>query len=109
MKDLRTVLILLGVFTFIGCSGNPQSRRDKFLQSGNRYFDQGKYPEASIEYRNALQADPNCADAHDHLATTYTKVGDWDGAVKELGQTIALQPNNARAQLNLGNIVFAGQ
>ena len=109
MKDLRTVLILLVALTFIGCSGNPQSRRDKFLQRGNRYFDEGKYPEAAIEYRNALQADPNCADAHDRLATTYTKVGDWDGAVKELGQTIALQPNNVRAQLNLGNIVFASQ
>jgi tetratricopeptide (TPR) repeat protein len=109
MKDFCTVLSLLVVLASTGCSRNPQSRRDKFLQSGNRYFDQGKYPEAAIEYRNALQADPNSAEAHDRLATTYTRAGNWDGAVRELEQTIALQPDNARSQLNLGNILFASQ
>ena len=105
----RTLLILLVVSSLIGCSRNQQARRDKFLQSGNRYFDQGKYAEAAIEYLNATQADPNSADAHDHLATAYTKTGNWDGAMTELERTVVLQPDNVRAQLNLANILFAGQ
>lgn len=105
----QTLVILLVAFSLTGCSQNPQARLNKFLQSGNRYLEQGKYAEAAIEYRNAIQADPKSADAHDRLASAYIKEANWDGAVKELEQTIALQPNNTRAQLNLGNILFAGQ
>jgi tetratricopeptide (TPR) repeat protein len=105
----RAFLILLALSSLVGCSRNPQARRDKFLQSGNRYFDQGKYAEATIEFRNAVQADPNSSDAHERLATAYTKTGNWDGAVTELERTVMLQPTNTRAQLNLGNILFAGQ
>jgi tetratricopeptide (TPR) repeat protein len=108
MKSL-TLLILLTLLSLGGCSRNPQAQHDKFMKSGRHYLEQGKYAEAAIEYRNAVQADPNSADAHEQLAAAYIKEASWDGAVKELEQTIALQPNNTRAQLNLGNIYFASK
>jgi hypothetical protein len=47
MKSFHTVIILqLLVLLATGCSRNPQARREEFVQSGNRYFDQGKYAEA---------------------------------------------------------------
>ena len=109
MKHFQTVVFVSILLCACGCSRDPQVRCAKFISGGNRYFDQGKYPEAAIEYRNALQADPNSADAHERLATTYMRVGQLDRAVKELERTVELQPSNAHAQLNLGNIVFAGR
>src|ERR1700730_13537089 len=109
MKHIQTVVVISILLCACACSRNPQARRDKFLQSGNRYFEKGKYPEAAIEYRSAVQADAKSAEAHERLATAYMKVSSWEGAVKELERTVELQPNNTGAQLNLGNILFAGQ
>src|SRR5215831_20727256 len=109
MKCLRSLVMLVAVLAGTGCWRTPQSRRDHLLQSGNRYFSEGKYAEAEIEYRNALQVDPNSLQAHDRLSATYMKLGNFDGAVRELGRTIELRPDDTRARLNLGNIYFVAQ
>jgi len=96
------LLVLLVAF---GCSGSPQ----KFIPNGNHYFEQGKYAEAAIEYRNAIKVDPNSADAHYRLAVTKTKLGAWSDAFKELERTVDLQPDNTQAQLDLGNLALAGR
>jgi tetratricopeptide (TPR) repeat protein len=102
-------VVMLLMSCVIGCSRNPQARSDKLVRSGDHYFGQGRYEEASIEYRNALQADPKSAVAHYSLAITDTKLGDWTGAVKELERTVELQPSNVQARLDLGNIILAGK
>ena len=59
---LRLLLIgflITGLFT--GCSHDPNVRKQKFLESGNRYRDKGKLREAAIQYSNALQMDPRFA------------------------------------------------
>lgn len=98
--------VLIGGFS--GCSRDPKVRRQKYLESGKRYYDQGKYREASIQFMNALRIDPRFADAHYELALAYGKLGAWNGAYAELMRTIDLQPGNLSAQLQLGNLLLAG-
>jgi len=56
----RSVLVRLFLVGFLhhclftGCSRDPNVRKQKFLESGDRYFSQGKYREAAIQYSNAL-------------------------------------------------------
>jgi tetratricopeptide (TPR) repeat protein len=38
-----------------GCAEDPAVRAKRFFESGNRYYDEKKYREAAIEYRNAIQ------------------------------------------------------
>ena len=65
MKRYCAIVLLTSILlSGSGCSRDPQVRRAKFVASGNRYFDQGKFAEAAIEFRSALQADPTSADAH---------------------------------------------
>jgi tetratricopeptide (TPR) repeat protein len=109
MKYFRSFVLLLAALAVTGCWRTPQSRREHSLQSGNRYFNQAKYAEAEIEYRNALQVDPNSFEAHDRLAAIYMKVGNWGAAVRELERTVELHPGDTPARLNLGNIYFVGQ
>ena len=57
MKRSRVFLLLLCVALglLVGCSRDPNVRKQKYLESGNRYFQQGKYREAAVQYQNALQ------------------------------------------------------
>ena len=109
MKQVRRFLVLIQLLAIvaIGCSRNPRARSEKFIKSGDGYFEQGKYAEAAIEYMNAVRADRTSAAAHQHLATAERNLGDWGTAKRELELTVELQPNNARAQLDLGNIELA--
>ena len=67
----------------------------------------GKYAEAAIEYKNAIQIDPKLAQGHYDLAECYLKQANWRGAYEELGRTIGLEPNNRKAQIALGNLYLA--
>ena len=104
----RTVLLVLTTLCLAGCSRDPVVQGRKFLERGNRYFQQGKYAEAAIEFRALVKLEPNLADAHYRLAITEAKLGDLSYAVGELERTVALQPANVEAQLDLGNLVLAG-
>ena len=97
------VLVVLG-----GCSRDPNVRKQKYLQSGNRYFDAGKYNEAIIQYSNAVQIDPRFAEGHYRLAQAYMKTSRLRNAYAELVRTVDLQPDNVKAQLDLGGLLLAG-
>jgi Tfp pilus assembly protein PilF len=59
---LFVVTITLGLLA--GCSRDPNVRKQKYLESGQCYFEKAKYREAAIQYSNAIQVDPRFADAH---------------------------------------------
>ena len=81
------------------CSADPERAKQDYLQSGNRYFDQQKYNEAVLEYRNALQQDPQFGDARLKLAQTYEKLGDPAHASREYIRAADTLPGNVGAQL----------
>jgi thioredoxin-like negative regulator of GroEL len=63
-------------FTLLsGCHRDPNVRKQKYLESGQRYSAQGKDKEAAIQFANALKIDKNFADAHYALAKTYLHMG----------------------------------
>src|ERR1700719_1151278 len=70
-----------------GCSLDPQKGKVKYLESGKRYLKAGKYPEASIQFRNALKLDPRFAEAYYQLAQADLSLKQWDDAVAALRQT----------------------
>ena len=95
---------LLAVFT--GCSRDPNVRKQKYFDSGEKYFAQGKYKEAAIQYANAIQVDSRFARAHYQLGETYLKVGDTTRAFQELTRTVELAPDNYRAHTDLANLLL---
>jgi len=59
------------------------------------------------EYQNAQQIDPRLAQAHYELAQCHLKLANCNRP-KELMRTVSLQPENSKAQLNLGSLFLAG-
>ncbi len=88
-----------------GCSRDPNVRKQKFFESGEKYFAEGKYREAAIQYSNATQIDPRFAQAHYQLGQTYLKLGDSNRAFQELNRTVDLAPDNYRAHTDLANLL----
>ena len=103
-------LTALGLVAHLtGCAGNAQQRAGRFLERGNRYFDQQKYREASLEYRNAVQADPRSGDARRRLAGSLERTGDLRGAFDEYIRAADLLPNDHALQVKAGNLLLAAQ
>jgi len=98
-------LVITGLFT--GCSRDPNVRKQKFLESGNRYRDKGKFREAAIQYSNAVQMDPRFAEAHYQLGETYLKLKDYNRAYAELSRTVDLAPTNYAAHVDMANLLIA--
>ena len=59
------------VTPLVGCNGDPQQKARQALERGNQQLAQNKYPEAIIEYRRAVQADPRLGTARLKLADAY--------------------------------------
>lgn len=97
---------LMVVFSFAACNRDPNVRKHKYLDSGRKFFAEAKYSEAAIEFANAVQVDPNFAEAHYELAKTYLRMQSWSNAYRELTRTVDLQPDNLSAQIDLGNLLL---
>src|SRR5215471_5412152 len=94
---------------FVGCSRDPNVRKQKYFESGQRYFDKGQYREAIIQFKNAVQIDSTYGNAHYRLAQTFLKLEQWSSAYQELGRTIELQPDNYPARVDMANLLIAGR
>jgi cellulose synthase operon protein C len=92
---------------FTGCTRDPNVRKQKFLDSGNRYRDQGKLREAAIQYLNALQVDNRFAEAHYQLAETCLKLKNYNCAFEHLSRTLDLTPENYPARVDVANMLIA--
>jgi len=104
----RVVPLALIASLLVACSRDPNVRKQKYFQSGQSYFEKGKYREAAIEFINALKIDPDYADAHYQLARTYIKTQQWPRAYQEFTRTIELQPENYPAHADLAKLLIAG-
>ncbi len=91
-----------------GCKHDPNKQKQKYLESGKHYEDEGKLREAVIQFSNALKVDKNFAPAHYELAKTYIQLGSLVAGYQELQRTVALNPGNLKARLDLGNMLLAG-
>src|SRR5215469_2298717 len=103
---LITVALITGLFG--GCSRDPNVRKQKYLESGQRYFDKAKYREAAIQFSNAVQVDSRFTEAHYQLAQTYLKLQEWTRAYQELSRTLELEPEHWQAHIDVANLLIAG-
>jgi tetratricopeptide (TPR) repeat protein len=103
--EIKIALISLVAIAFsVGCSRDPNVRKQRYVDSGNRYLQKHQYREAAIQFQNAIQLDPRYAEAHYRLAQSLLILGQWSSAYRELVRTTDLAPDNLNAQIDLGNV-----
>jgi tetratricopeptide (TPR) repeat protein len=108
---MRPLVVVLAALTLVSCSRDPNAAKKRYLENGNKYFAKGKYKEASIMYRNALQKDQRYGPAYYHLALTDLKLGRIPNALGELRRAIELipkdQPDHLDSEIRLAEIYLA--
>jgi tetratricopeptide (TPR) repeat protein len=102
-------VLILALAALTGCSRDPNVRKQKYFESGQRYFEKAKYREAAIQYSNAIQVDPRFADAHYHLGLTYLRLGEPNRAYQELQRTLEIEPANYKARVDVTNMLIAAK
>jgi tetratricopeptide (TPR) repeat protein len=103
------LLCFLLTVLWTGCSRDPNVKKQKYLESGQRYFDQQRYREAAIQFGNALQVDPQFARAHYQLGETLLKLQDLNHAYGELSRAVELDPNIYAAHAELANLLVSSR
>jgi tetratricopeptide (TPR) repeat protein len=108
---MRSLVVILAALTLVSCSRDPNVAKKRYLENGNKYFAKGKFKEASIMYRNALQKDQRYGPAYYHLAQTDLKLGRIPNALGELRRAIELipkdQPEHFDSEVRLAEIYLA--
>src|SRR5215471_12995592 len=85
---LRLLLVCLLAALLTACTRDPNVRKQKYFDSGSRYFSQGMYREAVIQYSNAVQIDSRFTQAHYELGRSYLRLGNSGRAYQEFTRTI---------------------
>ena len=66
MKRRLTLVLIILITTLISCS-SPEQKKAKHMERGKQYYNNGKYNEAIIEFKNVIQLVPKDAEGHYRL------------------------------------------
>ena len=107
--NTRSILILVIIASIIpGASAFGQTNR--YLQQGNKLYDQRKYDEATANYLKALQKDPTNTTGLFNLGSALYQKKQFDSSRKIMAATAnAIKDKNgkAAANYNIGNTYMA--
>ena len=98
---------------FLCCSSFWPARRalrpesNAISKAAIAYLAQSKYPEAAIEFRNAVQIDPRSGEARLRLAESLFRTGDLSNALSEYVRAADLLETDAEVQVKAGEYLLA--
>jgi tetratricopeptide (TPR) repeat protein len=103
---LAATVLLGGVLAYTIWKAAPSTPK-AYFESGKKYYDQKKYPEAIIQLLNAVRKDSRYRDARLLLATVYEAQQDFAHAAAELKALLEYYPDDPQGNLQLGSIYLA--
>ena len=106
MITLRLAVTVVAALALMGCKTDPKEAAQNYLEKGNQQLARQQYPEAIIEYRRAVQADPRLGPARLQLARAYASSGDGPNALREYARAAELMPEDDEAQIKAGNFML---
>jgi tetratricopeptide (TPR) repeat protein len=92
----------LWTHTLTFASNNPLAE----INFGDALLDEGKVDEAIPHLQQALQLNPNYAEARNNLGNALFQKGEVDDAITQIQQALELKPNFAEAHFNFGNALL---
>jgi tetratricopeptide (TPR) repeat protein len=96
MRFLRLIAVLTLLSVLLSCGRDPK----RYVQSGNKFFDRGKFKEAAIMYRNAINTSPKYGEAYYRLGLTYLKLVQTRPAAGAFLRAMELLPANSPEQID---------
>jgi tetratricopeptide (TPR) repeat protein len=100
------VLAVVGCVSVATACSKPAAT--EHIQRGDDFKQRGMVQEAIIEYRNAVQIEPQRGDARLKLGDAYMEVRNAGGAYREYVRAADLLPKDVPAQIKAGNLLLLG-
>lgn len=95
--------VLIAVTLLIRCGHSVQYE----LAKGDRFFADGKFADAEIQYRKAIQKDPQLGTAYHKLGLALIKEDKGSAAYQALESAVALLPKDVESRIALADVAFA--
>ena len=109
LQHLHTCLGVLAIAALAaGCSTDPAVKKQKYFESGNRFFDQGLCF-GDHQYRNAVDLDALFGEARKKLALSYARTGNARGALEQYVRAADLLPEDVDVQIAAGTLLLAAR
>jgi len=98
----------LGVFVVVCFAALTGCRTSKegYVSKGNNFVEAGKYQDAEILYRKAIQKDPQYGEAYYRLGLMELKAQNSGEAQRALLRAVQLLPNSIDAKEKLGSLML---
>src|SRR5262245_54568147 len=103
----RAAAVVLLAIVVAACGG-AEGRKVRYLEKGEQYFAARNYEKARIEFRNALQIDPNDANTRYQVGRVAEKLNNPREAVGHYQAAIDLDANLMTARAALGRLYLLG-
>src|ERR1700680_1450606 len=99
---LALCVLVTSLLAATGCA-----TKQGYVAKGNKFFDAGKYAEASRNYRKAIQKDPQYGEAYYRLGLSAIKQNQAAQAYQDLFRAVQLLPNNIDAKEKFADVCLA--
>lgn len=99
-----TTLLAVGVM-FSACVRSPEAKSAAYIESGKKQLAKNDAKRAILEFRNAVKATPNNAEAYYQLSLGYFASGDLTSGIVSLRKTLQLNPKHRPAQLRMAQLM----
>jgi len=101
-KARNYVFLVICLIGMTSCSSDPK----KYIDRGNKFFDARKFDDAALQYKRALQKNPNSSEANYRLGLVELRQGRTAEAYRELQRAVELMPENLPAVFRLGQLAL---
>jgi tetratricopeptide (TPR) repeat protein len=102
-KAVCGFVLVVSLVTLAGCSATKQA----YLAKGNKLFAAGKYEDAALNYRTAIQKDAGFGDAYYRLGLASIKLNQGREAYDALFRAVQLLPENVEAKKKFADVCLS--
>jgi tetratricopeptide (TPR) repeat protein len=99
------LLLVAALAMFPACRSSARAR--EHVEKGNQFFAQKQFSAAENEYRQAIQINPDFADAYYRLGLLQIQQQYPTAASQSLAHVVELAPKNLDARLHLGDLLVS--
>jgi tetratricopeptide (TPR) repeat protein len=104
----RTAIVLSVAVAAAVASGTGCTRSaNDYVESGNELFKTGKFADASLHYRKAIQGDPGSGEAHYRLGLSELRAGNLLSAYATLRHAASLMPDRPDVQVSFADLALS--
>jgi tetratricopeptide (TPR) repeat protein len=100
------VIVAIPAIVLLGLTGCGHTS-DYYVDRGNALFAEGKYSDAAITYRKAIQKAPASGEAHYRLALAQLAMGYTNDAYQELSRASEILPSRDDVKVEQANVGLA--